>query len=330
MTQENTRVACVGGGNLTKGLLLPLFVDAGYDVTIITMTDRSLQSLQGGYVIEEVDDTATRRREYHNFTVARLSDMSAEELASFSVMTTAVGGNNIPALAAALQKARLHPDLQILLCENDIECFRALHAAVPNVLATIVDRIVYSVSPGHVVAERYYSLEVFQKRHRPLPPFISTSKVFEQSFFKKRYLVNTLHAIIAWLGHAGGYTHINEALADHAIRVAAGEIAEELVGILAHKFPLAPVKEFTVFSHNALRRFAAPALNDPILRVGRNPVEKLGRGERVMEPICYARANGLKHSALLRGASYGLLFHASNEASDTQKDEGIFSYIEMS
>ena len=320
-------MACIGAGNLTKGLLFPLFYAAGYDITILTITENSAKIYASGYVLNEVSETIIRR-EYAGFRICPITDFEKSEFASFQIITTAVGKNNILCVADILSKKELHPNLQFFLCENDIECYKIIHPIIHNVYPTIVDRIVYSQTHQNIFAEKYFSFQIFKKPISPsLPSFITECANFEESYFKKKYLVNTLHTIIAWHAYIKNIRHINIALQEQDIYDNARAVAKELIAILCHKFPFTSPKLFQNFSAQSFDRFRLKGLYDPVERVGRNALTKLGRDERVMEPVRYARKHGLSYRALLKSAAFGILFHADMEESHFSQNEDIFSYI---
>lgn len=329
MMQEESKVACIGAGNLTKGMLYPLFTEAGYDVTIVCLTEKSYRSLQGGYSYLEVGRNVCKK-EYPDVKVRLLKDMRRDELATFRYITTAVGRDNMGRVADRLAEQPLRPEQRVFMCENDLESFRLLRPLTENVHVSVVDRIVFYENPKEVVGEEYYSFEIFSKQNIPLPDFMGRSGDFERDFTKKWYLVNTLHVITAWYAYFLGYETINEALASPDVLAFVQSVSEELVTILRHKYPDAPSEEFQTFARKCIQRFGNKNLNDRVLRVGRNTLNKLGPDERLLDPILYARKFGLPHTSLLQSSSYGLLFYADRERvkHDLRKQENIFSYIE--
>lgn len=329
MIHEESKVACIGAGNLTKGMLYPLFTASGYDVTIICLTEKSYRSLQDGYSYTEVGHNV-RKKEYSDVQVRLLKAMPRDELASYRYITTAVGRDNMGRVADRLAEQPLRPEQRIFMCENDLESYRLLRPFTENVHVSVVDRIVFYENPQEIIGEEYYSFDIFSRQNISLPDFMGRSGDFERDFTKKWYLVNTLHVITAWYGYFLGFETINETLAMPGVLAFIHSVAEELVGILRHKYPDAPPGEFETFARKCIHRFSNKNLNDRILRVGRNTQSKLKPGERLLEPILYARKFGLPHAGLLQSSSYGLLFYADRERAkhNAPEQESIFSYIE--
>jgi mannitol-1-phosphate/altronate dehydrogenase len=250
--------------------------------------------------------------------------------AGFNVITTAVGRDNIAQVADILSKKPIG-NACLILCENDITCFKVIHAITDNVYQAVVDRIIYSDGCGAVIGEDYYSFSIFNNRlqSRPvLPECVRIGTNFIREHITKLYLINTLHSIIAWAAYAEGSAYINNALRSTAIKNLAEKVGKELEDILTHRFSTDLSDAFHTFSARSLSRFANKKLFDPVERVGRNALHKLGKNERIFRPILYARKFGLAHDALLRGAAYGQLFHV--EVEDTISPgvvDNLYNYI---
>jgi mannitol-1-phosphate 5-dehydrogenase len=251
--------------------------------------------------------------------------------AGFNVITTAVGRDNIFQVADILSEQPIG-DACLILCENDITCFRSIHAVSDNIYQAVVDRIIYSDDHGAVIGEEYYSFSIFNNRlknRQVLPECVRIGTNFFREHITKLYLMNALHSIIAWAAHAEGAAHINNALQSTTIKTLAEEVSKELTGILTHRFSTDLPDEFFTFAARSLSRFANKQLSDPVARVGRNALRKLGKNERIFRPILYARKYGLAHDALLRGAAYGQLYHM--EVEDTINSgvmDELYNYID--
>src|SRR5690606_34792084 len=62
-----------------------------------------------------------------------------------------------------------------------------------------------------------------------------------------------------------------------------------------------------------LSRFENPALPDTPARVGRQPLRKLGRHERFVQPAAAAVERGLPHDALVRAIGAALRFDVADD-----------------
>lgn len=123
----------------------------------------------------------------------------------------------------------------------------------------------------------------------------------------KSRLWNGPHAILAWYGHLLGYETIGQAMGDRRVVLLLERmIREEIVPVLKGEVPeLAGdipsfIRTFTERCHSSFK--------DPCLRVGRDPLRKLQRGERVFGSIDGARREGRESQALEYGVALALRY----------------------
>ena len=129
-----------------------------------------------------------------------------------------------------------------------------------------------------------------------------------QSYIERKlFTVNTGHAALAYLGYRVGCRFIHEAMARPEIRaITAGALRESGAGLVAHhRFNL---PEHAAYVGKVLERFANPLLPDEVVRVGRAPLRKLGRAERLVAPACLALAAGFTPDNLARVIAAALSF----------------------
>ena len=122
---------------------------------------------------------------------------------------------------------------------------------------------------------------------------------------RKLWLVNGLHVATALKGLAAGYEFIHEAIADPTINADVGVIASNMVSILASRFPQMDARHIEETAAASLHRFSDGSIADPLIRVARNPVQKLAEQERILGPALAAVEAGLPiepHARVLAAA----------------------------
>ena len=113
--------------------------------------------------------------------------------------------------------------------------------------------------------------------------------------------------MLAYLGYLGGYEYGYEALADDEIYFQARSAMEESALALTRKYhPPAGVLLANV--DDLLHRFGNRALGDTILRLGRDPLRKLARTDRLTGAALNALAEGVTPTNLVTGIAAGLCF----------------------
>lgn len=134
----------------------------------------------------------------------------------------------------------------------------------------------------------------------------------------KNRLWNGTHAIAAWYAHLLGYRTIGQGMGDARVaalvdRLLKAEIQPALLAEAPATASLLP-GAVEAFTHRCRMAF-----KDTCLRVGRDPLRKLQRRERIFGAIDLAARHGLRTEALEYGAALGLLF-ALRDSSPTDKE----------
>lgn len=129
---------------------------------------------------------------------------------------------------------------------------------------------------------------------------------------RKLFTLNCGHAITAYLGFVHGLDRIDQALANEDVlrdvRGALGEAGAALVK--KHGFD---AEEHRRYVERVLVRFANPKLHDDVERVGRQPLRKLARGDRLLGPTVMARTYDLPIDHLARGIAAVFLFDVKDD-----------------
>ena len=92
---------------------------------------------------------------------------------------------------------------------------------------------------------------------------------------------NGLHALLAYLGAQRGYQTIQQALNDLEIRALYEQGAQALERALLKAYPFDPTEHHETV-RDILQRIEDPHLNDPIVRVAREPLRKLRHEDRLV------------------------------------------------
>jgi len=134
----------------------------------------------------------------------------------------------------------------------------------------------------------------------------------------KNRLWNGPHAIIAWYASLLGYSWLGQGMGD--ARVSA--LAERLIRQEVEPALVAENEQM----HEAVAGFAQiflerckTSFKDPCVRVGRDPLRKLQRNERILSSIDLARKHGIEASALEFGTA--LAIHYALRSTDSKDQE---------
>lgn len=343
-----------GAGNIGRGFIGLLLHEAGHELVFIDVNAPLIAQIAAAdeYRVVEIGGSE-RSHTVRDFTAI---DSSADEpgavaaVARADVVTTAVGPSILrfiaPVIAAGLRaRPADRAPLPIMACENALgatgllrEHIAALLADNPAALArgvfanTAVDRIVPIQEPDpdrplDVRVEPFCEWAIEGGPFGDAPPVIPGAHVVDDLapyIERKLFTVNTGHAATAYLGSLAGAATIDEAIGMPAVRAGVVAALEETSRLLVarHGFDAAAQD---AYRGTALERFANPALHDAVERVGRQPLRKLSRHERLIEPAAALAEQGVEPAGLLAVVAAALRFHDPADAESVELRERLRS-----
>lgn len=341
-----------GAGNIGRGFVGMLLHQGGYEVVFSDVAAPLVKALDAtdSYTVHEVGDGGPGRQGaervitgFRALNSEENPDSVAAEVASAEVVTTAVGPTVLQfiaphVLAGLRQRDPGAAPLQIMACENAIGATDTLRQHIreaagqqwPQLEAraifanTAVDRIV----PGQpqeddgvfrtdVTVEPFYEWAIEAGpfgRERPKIPGAHFVEDLRPYIERKLFTVNTGHAATAYLGAREGHRSIAEALADDKVAGGVKAVLQETSALLVDEHGFTE-EEMAEYRATILNRFGNPALPDTTDRVGRQPLRKLSRHERLIGPAATAAQRGLPVGGLLSVVEAALEFDGGDEQS---------------
>jgi len=330
-----------GAGNIGRGFVGLLLHRAGYQVVFVDVVDELIDALNRtpSYLVKEVGLESREERVDNYRAINSRGDEPAAvaEIGSADIVTTAVGPTVLkfvaPVIAAGLrQRADGTAPLAVMACENAINATNVLaehiRAAVPEdewpavaaraVFAnTAVDRIVPAQSTDglDVTVETYFEWAIER------PPFGGDEPSIPDATWvddlapyieRKLFTVNTGHAATAYHGFARGIKKLSDALADDVVRAAVSGVLAETKQLLVAKHDFTDEAQ-QAYVDKILQRFANPYLPDTVDRVGRQPLRKLSRSERLIGPAAELAERGVRPRHLLATVEAALAFDVPDD-----------------
>lgn len=331
-----------GAGNIGRGFLGQLYHQSGFRTVFVDVDDRVVEALnaRGRYDIQIVGDEHCEANPVRNVSAIHGEDVGsvAEAVAGCDLASCAVGVRALPHIAASLAAGLARradgsgEPLNVVVCENlldaadtlrddVLEAVDAAHRAFVRervgFVATVVSRMVPTVPdeirerhPLYVAVEAYQTLPVdataFVDGVPDVEGFLAVENILAHEE-RKLFCHNCGHALCAYPGYQKGLELIADAVADLEIRelVVAG-LAETGEALIAkHGFDPA---EHQAHADDLLGRFANRALGDTVFRVGRDPIRKLGRHDRLMGAARLCLDHGVELTHVLEGIRAALGF----------------------
>jgi mannitol-1-phosphate 5-dehydrogenase len=341
-----------GAGNIGRGFIGALLAESGYFV-IFADIDKSLIKELNAHESYEVHLLAEKERteEVHSFT--GMLSQGAEVPHAIAnprtrLITTAVGPTILekiaPIIAKGLKERRLANagPLNVIACENMVGQTQTLKKYVESHLSDeenawlseqvgfancSVDRIIpaptsnYAKNPLDVCVEEFSEWIVDKTLLRaPIDPpvrgMILTDSL--QAYIERKiFTLNCGHAITAYLGFVHGLERVDQAMANQEIMKDVRGALEESGAALVKKHGF-NAKDHEQYVERVFSRFANPKLHDDVERVGRQPLRKLSKGDRLLGPTAMARAYGLPIDHLVRGIAAALLFDVKSDSQSVE------------
>ena len=325
-----------GAGNIGRGLIGSMLQEAGYFVVFADINDELVSALRssGRYQLTELGDEG-RETVFDNFTALHSThdrDELIRAIAGADLITASVGVATLSHIAPIIEAGILARSSDrkavVMACENAINASDILFSTIQKkdkVLKravfcnTAVDRIVPLQHGEHSID---VSVEEFSewvidvsKLDEPLdlPGTIQVLNL-EPYLERKLFTVNTAHLAAAYFGQRAGHETIVASLSDSEVAENTRKVLRETSSVLKAKHSLSP-SEQDAYVEETLARLTNPAIDDFVTRVGRHPIRKLSRHERVIGPAAYFAENLGEPSSLIALVDAALSFRS---ADDTQ------------
>ncbi len=335
-----------GAGNIGRGFIGALLANAGYHVVFADVNEQMINALneQKSYNIHILDLEKSVQ------TITNVSGCMSngseiiDEIATAEIITTAVGPNVLkfiaPTIAQGIEARRNAGAgaLNIIACENMVGATSHLQEQVESHLSAegtayaqehvgfancSVDRIVPPFQGDNLLdvgVEAFHEWIVEEPKLKGGTPQIEGMKLTDNLVAyvqRKLFTLNTGHAITAYLGFLKGIETIDQSIQDESVRAIVRPAMEESGAALVKKHGF-DADEHAKYIDKIETRFKNPYIRDEVIRVGREPLRKLGPADRLIGPANMAAELGLGRDHLLQGAAAA--FHYDN-ANDPQSAE---------
>lgn len=337
-------VVIIGAGKIGRGFVGRLFSQSGYELVVVEIDQPLIDALnrRHAYTVHLVDTDGIQSVEVGPVRVALHADdrrAVAQAIAEANVLVTSVGARALPEVApniAAGVRRRIalgiESPLNCLICENLYDGGNVVRELVRQHLDAgeqayleshvgFVDTVIGCVGPpippdmrardaSAVLAEPYHELPINRCKLVGPPPAVNGLEVsdhFEAYGARKLYIHNCAHAALAYLGYCKGYIWAHDAAVDADILAHLQALWRESSAGLVAAYDIEPGWLDNLIA-GLPRRFANRALGDTLLRLGRDPIRKLGPTDRLVAPARLAERAGVTPHALSRAIAAALCF----------------------
>lgn len=282
------RIRVYGAGAIGRGFLPWVFRDAEF---------------------EFVDPNVSLRRDsYRTYMTSngyRHIDVKIHAPSKPDAIFCCVGTRNCTKIADEFR----NPSIPVYVCENDSRVVSVLREmtgndniwfAIPDVITSnTAPQVLKDVDPLALVTEEGTLYMPFGSRILDGGNYLSPEMMFKQ-WVAKLYLHNTPHCIVAYHGWQKGYEFMSEAMEDSYIRNECEGVLKECIQMVIHQYGLNQ-KFASYYAEKEIKRFSNKFLFDPITRVAREPLRKLGEGERLVGAARLCIQSNIVPQHIIRG-----------------------------
>ena len=312
-----------GAGNIGRGFIGLMLHNAGHHVTFVDVAESLIDSINDAqsYRVLETGSGAVEHRvtDFSGLNSVSQADEVVSAIAHADIVTTAVGPRILPfvapLIARALELRAAEQPIAVMACENAIGATDILRDAVAEQCSTTalararfantaVDRIVPIQPDGQgldVTVESFSEWVIDRTPFSGGEPAIPGANYVDNlaPYIERKLLtVNTGHASTAYLGKQHGALYIADALEIPDVADTVAAVLSETTSMLVRRHGIDPVAQ-QAYAAKTLDRFRNRDLADLVERVGRQPLRKLSRHERLIEPAAALAESGTTPHALL-------------------------------
>ncbi len=220
----------------------------------------------------------------------------------------------------------LTEQIQNLCGREKLKNFQALNTVIGKMSGVIQDeRTIHELGLDTITGESAYAVlvEAFNAiivSKITLPGFVKGIDVFVEKSdllpFEEAKLFghNAVHSMLGFLAYLKGYKYMSEIGADEEL-MAYGQTAfeKESGAFLLKKYknlhePLFTPEGFAFYGEDLLERMVNPYLRDEVKRICRDPLRKLGYGDRLLGTMREALKQDVAASTIAKGVLGGICY----------------------
>lgn len=351
------RCLLIGAGRVAGGFVAPLLRYAGWEVILASRSRRVVQAInEGGGLWVRTGADPPEGRWVGGISAVSLRDPGLPYLAAGAdLLATAVGPSALPGVGrtlAPLLRARLaasEAPINVITFENHRRAPEVLAASLIEEDPFLARMICRRVGIGGAAVWRTISRrtitsngvrfdadgadECYADALALIPgappldgsvPGVELVRAFDDRMIEKLWIFNAGHAAAAYLGWQCGCRTVREAMERPTVRAAVAGVVTEAqrafeayLSVRPGSVPIPP-RSLSWILHS----YADPRLEDPVVRVAREPRRKLAADDRLIGPGIACSAAGIRPLALADAIAAALSYAEPTDpqATDLQRE----------
>lgn len=338
------KIVIWGAGKIGRGFIADLFHQGGYEITFIDSDRKLVDMLNRKREYSVITIPANDNREtsqvkgysaYHTSEKENIPEI----LYNASLLAIATFPNAYYSISETLSevierraKSEKSLPLDILVCANILNpsfCLKELIMSrlsdrgqeyfneMVGLVETLIIRIAIeanerqkSIDPLVVITNGYPEIPLDKTAFKGVLPDIKgllyTDRINAEEI-RKIYTYNMVHAVFAYAGARKKYRYVTECSSDPEILQLVKNTLSEVSEGLQIAFGFSAL-EMNEWNEKVLVNMTNPVFQDTLIRIGADPVRKLGREDRLVGPALMCRKNGILPYFLSKVIAYAFLF----------------------
>ena len=368
-------VTIIGSGRSGRGMLGEMFYSEGGFALVFADIDSDLVkglSKQGYYTVEQKnlltgECKKTRVEGFETVDTLKEHQKYIEYLADSEIIATALfpsafqkAAGDLAEMVRFRKKMKKETPVAVLLGGNFVGMYQYFyekisedlnkeeldyfHKCIALVAAKVNRKVVY---PEDFLEEAYYltadDKDVLMVERNFLfpedyhyPSFFELKENMELNLIEKIWSENLRHVTFAFVGSFYGYKTINAAVMDQYTRKCAYYAWKEGRRALLEEYDI-PIPDDTAVRIE-FEKFASPFFSDSLQRIGREPVRKLKKNDRLVGPALLCLKHQIIPYFISRSIAYGFFYNdsADKEARELQRyvheagiEKAVLKYCEL-
>tara|TARA_B100002019_G_C21273751_1_gene603905 strand:+ start:2647 stop:3738 length:1092 start_codon:yes stop_codon:yes gene_type:complete len=316
--KKNKKILIFGAGAIGRGFLAPKFFLKNFSISFVDINQMLVEKLKTRKKYKAAFTNQNKYKIVEVFIedIFHLDDKY--DVRKYDMVFSCVGPKQCYEIGEKLKNAK-----NIISCENDFKSkfilteianCKKVYFAIPDVITSNtapkklkkIDDLITVSENGILVVEK-------NKINFSNVATKLNSKNLQMHWNSKLFIHNAPHAILAYLGFKKKYKFIHEAMNDKMIKKIVTSAMEEIsLGLVRSK--LVSKKFAKYYMNKEIERFQNKLLFDPISRVAREPIRKLGSDNRIILSLRLAFLCGKIPINNLIGLKAALNFYDRNDS----------------
>ncbi len=323
-----------GAGNIGRGFIGKVLFESGYHLTFADVNKDIINQIKGNqyYDVRYVEEEKRQFRISNVDALHSITELDAviEQISKVDLITTSVGVDNLSKLVQIIisgLEARGTKPIDIICNENSLNATSQLRGLIEKELMTgnyninldnvgflnsAIDRQAMNEFEAGVdiaVVEPFYEwiIEINDLKNPVNKSIVGAHYVKDIMPFieRKLFIVNSEHAISAYIGYLHSKSTIQDVLASDQLVEYIRNVLDEHADYLKYKYQTEDLDDYI---NTTLKRHGNTLLSDDIHRVGRNPLRKLSKTERIVGPVIKLNELGISATNSIKSIAIAMKY----------------------